>query len=57
MPALRWENAITVPSLARGRMVIPANVHHFKKRLEPIGIGIAARCKINAERCSTPPPG
>src|SRR5215210_2315202 len=34
--------------VARGRMVIPANVHHLKKRLEPMGIGIAARCKINA---------
>jgi len=34
--------------VARGRMVIPANVHHLAKRLEPMGIGIAARCKINA---------
>src|SRR5258707_6626805 len=34
--------------VARGRMVIPANVHHLKKRLEPMSIGIAARCKINA---------
>jgi len=32
--------------VARGRMIIPANIHH--KRLDPIGIGIAARCKINA---------
>ncbi|MCI0433966.1 MAG: phosphomethylpyrimidine synthase ThiC, partial [Gemmatimonadetes bacterium] len=32
--------------VARGRMVIPANVHHVG--LEPMGIGIAARCKINA---------
>src|SRR5215469_7031959 len=32
----------------RGRMVIPANVRHLEKRLEPMGIGIAARCKINA---------
>jgi phosphomethylpyrimidine synthase len=32
--------------VARGRMVIPANVHH--PELEPMGIGIAARCKINA---------
>jgi phosphomethylpyrimidine synthase len=32
--------------VARGRMVIPANVHHAN--LEPIGIGVAATCKINA---------
>jgi phosphomethylpyrimidine synthase len=32
--------------VARGRMVIPANVHH--ERLDPMGIGINARCKINA---------
>src|SRR5919201_2761577 len=34
--------------VARGRMVIPANKVHLQKRLEPMGIGIAARCKINA---------
>ncbi len=34
--------------VARGRMVIPANVVHLKKGLQPIGIGIAARCKVNA---------
>jgi phosphomethylpyrimidine synthase len=32
--------------VGRGRMVIPANVHHT--RLDPMGIGINARCKINA---------
>lgn len=32
--------------VARGRMIIPANVNH--RSLAPIGIGIAARCKINA---------
>ncbi|HEV2380689.1 MAG TPA: phosphomethylpyrimidine synthase ThiC [Terriglobia bacterium] len=32
--------------VARGRMIIPANVHHVE--LEPMGIGIAAKCKINA---------
>jgi len=32
--------------VARGRMVIPANVAH--PELDPIGIGIAATCKINA---------
>jgi len=34
--------------VAAGRMVIPANKVHLTKKLEPMGIGIAARCKINA---------
>jgi phosphomethylpyrimidine synthase len=34
--------------VARGRMVIPANINHLKGNLEPMCIGIAARCKINA---------
>jgi len=34
--------------VARGRMVIPANRIHLAKGLRPIGIGIAARTKINA---------
>src|SRR5437764_244171 len=34
--------------VARGRMVIPANIVHLQKRLEPMCIGVAARCKINA---------
>ena len=32
--------------LARGRCIIPANIHH--RNLEPMAIGIATRCKINA---------
>ena len=32
--------------VARGRMIIPANVNHAN--LKPCAIGIAARCKINA---------
>ena len=32
--------------VARGRMIIPANIRHTN--LEPMAIGIAARCKINA---------
>jgi len=32
--------------VARGRLIIPANIRHTN--LEPMGIGIAARCKINA---------
>src|SRR5438309_2141473 len=34
--------------VARGRMVIPANVEHVKKKLEPMAIGVASKCKINA---------
>src|ERR1700732_1905370 len=33
---------------ARGRMFIPANTVHLTKRLEPMAIGVASRCKINA---------
>ncbi len=32
--------------VARGRMIVPANIHHTN--LEPMGIGVAACCKINA---------
>ncbi len=34
--------------VAAGRMVIPANKVHVQGRLEPMAIGIAAKCKINA---------
>src|SRR5438445_5826522 len=34
--------------VARGRMVIPANTVHLQKRLEPMCIGVASMCKINA---------
>ena len=34
--------------VARGRMVIPANVEHLKQKLEPMCIGVASKCKINA---------
>src|SRR5437016_5083828 len=32
--------------IARGRLIIPANVHHAN--LEPMCIGVASKCKINA---------
>jgi phosphomethylpyrimidine synthase len=32
--------------VARGRAIIPANIHH--RNLEPMGIGVAFKCKINA---------
>lgn len=34
--------------VAAGRMVIPANRVHLEQQLEPMCIGIAASCKINA---------
>ena len=34
--------------VAAGHMVIPANVVHLAGRLEPMAIGVAATCKINA---------
>jgi phosphomethylpyrimidine synthase len=34
--------------VARGRMVIPANTVHLQKCLEPMAIGVASLCKINA---------
>lgn len=39
---------VVLAEVAAGRMVIPANVVHAQGRLEPMAIGIAARCKINA---------
>ena len=38
--------------VARGRMIIPANVHHGA--LDPMAIGLAARVKINANIGSSP---
>src|SRR5204862_1400570 len=32
--------------VARGRMIIPANIRHVE--LEPMAIGVASKCKINA---------
>jgi phosphomethylpyrimidine synthase len=32
--------------VARGRMIIPANIHH--PNLEPMCIGVASKCKINS---------
>jgi phosphomethylpyrimidine synthase len=34
--------------VARGRMIIPANTVHLAGALEPMAIGVKARCKINA---------
>ena len=40
------EPALVRDEVARGRLVIPANVAHTN--LEPMGIGIALGCKVNA---------
>ena len=38
--------------VARGRMIIPANVHH--DALDPMAIGLKARVKINANIGNSP---
>ena len=32
---------------ARGRLIIPANVHHLATSLDPMGVGLAATVKIS----------
>jgi phosphomethylpyrimidine synthase len=44
----RIEPELVRAEVARGRMVIPANKVHLGLGLEPMGIGIKATCKINA---------
>ncbi|MBF2097399.1 MAG: phosphomethylpyrimidine synthase ThiC [Gloeomargaritaceae cyanobacterium C42_A2020_066] len=38
--------------VARGRLIIPANINH--PNLEPMAIGVAARCKVNANIGASP---
>jgi phosphomethylpyrimidine synthase len=42
----RTQATLVRDEVARGRLVIPANVNHTN--LEPMGIGIALSCKVNA---------
>ena len=42
----RLEPEYVRSEVARGRAIIPANIHH--RNLEPMGIGVAFHCKINA---------
>ena len=42
----RLEPELVRSEVARGRCIIPANIHH--RNLEPMAIGIATKCKINA---------
>ncbi len=34
--------------VARGRLILPANLHHLATSLDPMGVGLAASVKINA---------
>src|ERR1700724_2334886 len=42
----RLEPELIRGEVARGRCIMPANIHH--RNLEPMAIGIATKCKINA---------
>src|SRR5215467_3221074 len=42
----KLEPELVRSEVARGRAIIPANIHH--RNLEPMGIGVAFNCKINA---------
>jgi phosphomethylpyrimidine synthase len=42
------EPEVVRQEVARGRMVIPANVDHLALKLDPLGIGTACSIKINA---------
>src|SRR5437867_13383502 len=42
----KLEPELVRSEVARGRMIIPATVNH--RNLEPMAIGIASKCKINA---------
>ncbi len=42
----KLEPELVRSEVARGRAIIPANIHH--RNLEPMGIGVAFKCKINA---------
>ena len=44
--------SLVMEEVARGRMIIPANINHLK--LEPMAIGIASKCKVNANIGASP---
>jgi phosphomethylpyrimidine synthase len=48
----RLDPAFVCSEVAAGRLIIPANIHHVN--LEPLGIGIACRCKVNANIGNSP---
>ncbi len=44
--------SLILEEVARGRMIIPANINHIN--LEPMAIGIASKCKVNANIGASP---
>ena len=44
--------SLIMEEVARGRLVITANINHLN--LEPMAIGIASRCKVNANIGASP---
>ena len=44
--------SLIIEEVARGRMIIPANINHTN--LEPMAIGIASKCKVNANIGASP---
>ena len=44
----RLEPELIRAEIARGRLIIPANIHHLAESLDPMGIGIVCSVKINA---------
>ncbi len=44
--------SLVMEEVARGRMIIPANINHTN--LEPMAIGIASKCKVNANIGASP---
>src|SRR3989338_3901658 len=42
------EPEVVREEIARGRLIIPANVHHLASRLDPMGVGTVCSVKINA---------
>jgi len=44
--------SLIMEEVARGRMIIPANVNHLN--LQPMAIGIASKCKVNANIGASP---
>src|SRR5213080_2099662 len=42
----KLEPELVRSEVARGRMIIPANLHH--RNLEPMCIGVGSLCKVNA---------
>jgi len=45
-------SSLIMEEVARGRLIIPANINHLN--LEPMCIGIASKCKVNANIGASP---